>query len=142
MSHISSKKHSNAAGQSSRGSASKGWMQLTSYLWKKIGMLWKNYGKAIEFLFWGSVRTLYVIKDKEGDRTDNSGATDCILHFNLPALLTTKVTTTWLLTISSPSLPLALIVGKEWLSPGLSISQSTSGSVTFGSYCTRTHTSP
>ena len=58
MSHISSKKHSNAAGQSSRGSASKGQMQLTSYLWKKIGMLWKNYGKAMEFLFWGSVRTL------------------------------------------------------------------------------------
>ena len=25
---------------------------------KKIGMLWKNYGKAMEFLFWGSVRTL------------------------------------------------------------------------------------
>ena len=48
----------NAAGQSSRGSASKGQMQLTSYLWKKIGMLWKNYGKAMEFLFWGSVRTL------------------------------------------------------------------------------------
>ena len=22
-------------------------------------MLWKNYGKAMEFLFWGSVRTLY-----------------------------------------------------------------------------------
>ena len=21
-------------------------------------MLWKNYGKAMEFLFWGSVRTL------------------------------------------------------------------------------------
>ena len=55
------KKHSNAAGQSSRGSASKGWMQLTSYLWKKIGMLWKNYGKAMEFLFWGSVRTLNVV---------------------------------------------------------------------------------
>ena len=49
---------SNAAGQSSRGSASKGRIQLTSYLWKKIGMLWKNYGKAMEFLFWGSVRTL------------------------------------------------------------------------------------
>ena len=48
----------NVAGQSSRGSASKGQMQLTSYLWKKIGMLWKNYGKAMEFLFWGSVRTL------------------------------------------------------------------------------------
>ena len=56
--HMSSKKHSNAAGQSSRGSASKGGMQLTSYLWKKIGMLWKNYGKAMEFLFWASVRTL------------------------------------------------------------------------------------
>ena len=40
-------------------SSSKGWMQLTSYLWKKIGMLWKNYGKAMEFLFWGSVRTLW-----------------------------------------------------------------------------------
>ena len=25
---------------------------------EKIGMLWKNYGKAMEFLFWGSVRTL------------------------------------------------------------------------------------
>ena len=59
MSHMSSKKHSNAAGQSSRGSSSKGRMQLTSYLWKKIGMLWKNYGKAMEFLFWGSVRTLH-----------------------------------------------------------------------------------
>ena len=58
MSHMSSKKHSNAAGQSSRGSSNKGRMQLTSYLWKKIGMLWKNYGKAMEFLFWGSVRTL------------------------------------------------------------------------------------
>ena len=58
MSHMSSKKHSNAAGQSSRGSSNKGQMQLTSYLWKKIGMLWKNYGKAMEFLFWGSVRTL------------------------------------------------------------------------------------
>ena len=59
MSHMSSKKHSNAVVQSSRGSASKGQMQFTSYLvWKKIGMLWKNYGKAMEFLFWGSVRTL------------------------------------------------------------------------------------
>ena len=48
MSHMSSKKHSNAASQSSRGSASKGQMQLTSYLWKKIGMLWKSYG--ISFL--------------------------------------------------------------------------------------------
>ena len=46
--HMSTKKHSNAAGQSSRGSASKGRMQLTSYLWKKIGMLWKSYG--ISFL--------------------------------------------------------------------------------------------
>ena len=55
---MSSKKHSNAASQLSRGNASKGQMQLTSYLWKKIGMLWKNYGKAMEFLFWGSVRTL------------------------------------------------------------------------------------
>ena len=51
--HMSSKKHSNAAGQSSRGSASKGRMQLTSYLWKKIGMLWKNYGKPMEFSFPG-----------------------------------------------------------------------------------------
>ena len=57
-SHMSSKKHSNGAGQSSMGSASKRRMHLTSYLWKKIGMLWKNYGKAMEFLFWGSVRTL------------------------------------------------------------------------------------
>ena len=56
MSHISSKKHSKAAGQSSRGSASKGWMQLTSYQWKKIQL--ECYGKAMEFLFWGSVRTL------------------------------------------------------------------------------------
>ena len=24
-------------------------------------MLWKNYGKAMEFLFWGSVRTLGVM---------------------------------------------------------------------------------
>ena len=52
MSHISSKKHSNAAGQSSRGSASKGWMQLTLYLWKKnwnaMEKLWKSYG--ISFL--------------------------------------------------------------------------------------------
>ena len=55
---MSSKKHSNAAGQSSRGSASKGRMQLTSYLWKKIGMLRKNYGKVMEFIFWGSIRTL------------------------------------------------------------------------------------
>ena len=60
MSHMSSKKHSNAAGQSSRGSSNKGRMQLTSYLWKKIGMLWKNYGKAMEFVFWGSVRTLHL----------------------------------------------------------------------------------
>ena len=58
-SHMSSKKHSNGAGQSSRGSASKRRMHLTSYLWKKIRMLWKNYGKAMEFLFWGSVRTLF-----------------------------------------------------------------------------------
>ena len=58
---MSSKKHSNGAGQSSRGSASKRRMHLTSYLWKKIGMLWKNYGKAMEFLFWGSVRTLIII---------------------------------------------------------------------------------
>ena len=55
---MSSKKHSNATGPSSRGSASKRRMQLTSYLWKKNGMLWKNYGKAMEFLFLGSVRTL------------------------------------------------------------------------------------
>ena len=27
-----------------KSSASKGQMQLTSYLWKKIGKLWKNYG--------------------------------------------------------------------------------------------------
>ena len=60
-SHMSSKKHSNTAGQSSRESASKGQMQLTSYLWKKIGMLWKNYGKAMEFFFWGSVRTLFKV---------------------------------------------------------------------------------
>ena len=57
---MSLKTHSNASCQSSRGSASKGRMQLTSYLWKKIGMLWKNYGKAMEFLFWGSVRTLFL----------------------------------------------------------------------------------
>ena len=60
---MSSKKHSNAASQSSGGSSSKGRMKLTSYLWKKIGMLWKNYGKAMEFLFWGSVRTLYIYRD-------------------------------------------------------------------------------
>ena len=41
--HKSSEKHLNAAGQS-RESASKGRMQLTLYLWKKIGMLWKSYG--------------------------------------------------------------------------------------------------
>ena len=57
--HKSSKKHSNAAGQSSRGSASKGQSQLTLYLWKKIGMLCKNYGKAMVIFFWGSVRNLY-----------------------------------------------------------------------------------
>ena len=45
------------------GSSSKGRMQLTSYLWKKIGMLWNNYGKAMEFLFWGSVRTLLVVDE-------------------------------------------------------------------------------
>ena len=43
--HKSSKKHSNAAGQSSKGSASKGQMQLTSYLWGKnwnaLERLWK-----------------------------------------------------------------------------------------------------
>ena len=52
MSHMSSKKHSNAAGQSSRGSSCKGRMQLTSYLWKKnwnaMEKLWKSYG--ISFL--------------------------------------------------------------------------------------------
>ena len=52
MSHMSSKKHSNAAGQSSRGSSSKGRMPLTSYLWKKnwnaMEKLWKSYG--ISFL--------------------------------------------------------------------------------------------
>ena len=38
--YMSSKKHSNAAAQSSRGSASKGGMQLhvTSYLWKSYGI--------------------------------------------------------------------------------------------------------
>ena len=51
---MSSKKHSNAAAQSSRGSASKGQMQLTSYIWKKL----ECYGKAMGFFFWGSVRTL------------------------------------------------------------------------------------
>ena len=44
---MSSKKHSNAAGQSSRGSASKGRMQLTSYLWKKnwnaVEKLWNFF---------------------------------------------------------------------------------------------------
>ena len=25
-------------------------------------MLWKNYGKAMEFLFLGSVRTLYIVR--------------------------------------------------------------------------------
>ena len=45
---MSSKKHSKAAGQSPRGSFNKGRMQLTLYLWKKIGMLWKSYG--ISFL--------------------------------------------------------------------------------------------
>ena len=52
MSHISSKKHSNAAGQSSRGGSSKGQMQLISYVWKKnwnaMEKLWKSYG--ISFL--------------------------------------------------------------------------------------------
>ena len=53
--HKPSKKNSNAAGQSSRGSASKGRMQLTSYLGgKKL----ERYGKAMEFFFWGSVQTL------------------------------------------------------------------------------------
>ena len=61
MSHMSSKKHANSAGHTSRGSSSKGRMQLTSYLWKKIGLLWENYGKAMEFTFWGSVRTLIPI---------------------------------------------------------------------------------
>ena len=37
----------NAAGQSSRGSASKGQMQLTSYLWKKL----ECYGKTMEKLW-------------------------------------------------------------------------------------------
>ena len=32
---------------------------------KKIGMLWKNYGKAMEFLFWGSVRTLNLEEKKD-----------------------------------------------------------------------------
>ena len=44
---MSSKKHSNAAAQSSRGSASKGQMQLTSYLWKKS----ECYGKTMEKLW-------------------------------------------------------------------------------------------
>ena len=26
--------------------------------WNAMEKLWKNYGKAMEFLFWGSVRTL------------------------------------------------------------------------------------
>ena len=51
---MSSKKHSNAAAQSSRGSASKGQMQLTSYLWKN----WNAMEKLWNFFFWGSVRTL------------------------------------------------------------------------------------
>ena len=46
-SHMSLKKHSNAAAQSSRGSASKGQMQLTSYLWKKL----ECYGKTMEKLW-------------------------------------------------------------------------------------------
>ena len=50
---MSSKKHANAAGQSSRGSSSKGWMQLTSYLWKKIGMLWKKLWKSYGISFLG-----------------------------------------------------------------------------------------
>ena len=58
---ISSKKHSNATGPSSRGSASKRRMQLTSYLWKKLECYVKNYGKAMELFFLGSVRTLWVI---------------------------------------------------------------------------------
>ena len=57
---MSSKKHSNATVPSSRGSASKIRMQSTSYLWKKIGMLWKNYEKVMEFVFLGSVRTLNI----------------------------------------------------------------------------------
>ena len=63
---MSSKKHSNATGPSLRGSASKRRMQLTSYgtYGKKIGMLWKNYGKAMEFLFLGSVRTLILKNEK------------------------------------------------------------------------------
>ena len=73
-SHImSSKKHSNAAGLSSRGSASKRRMQLTSYLWKKIGMLWKNYGKAMEFLFLGSVRTLILILELRSNLSTQQG---------------------------------------------------------------------
>ena len=44
---MSLKKHSNAAAQSSRGSASKGQMQLTSYLWKKL----EWYGKTMEKLW-------------------------------------------------------------------------------------------
>ena len=46
-SRMSSKKHSNAAAQSSRGSASKRRMQLTLYLWKKL----ECYGKTMEKLW-------------------------------------------------------------------------------------------
>ena len=46
-SHMSSKKHSNGAGQLSRGSACKRRMHLTSYLWKKM----ECYGKTMEKLW-------------------------------------------------------------------------------------------
>ena len=64
MSHMSSKKHSNAAGQSSRGSSSKGRMQLTSYLWEKK---LECYGKTMEKLwnfFSGDLYEPYGILEK------------------------------------------------------------------------------
>ena len=51
-SSMSSKKHSNAAAQSSRGSASKGQMQLTSYLWKKLECNGKTVEKLWNFFSW------------------------------------------------------------------------------------------
>ena len=53
-SHMSPKKHSNAAGQSSWGSASKGQMQLSSYIWKNWNATGK-YGKAMD-IFLGICR--------------------------------------------------------------------------------------
>ena len=43
-------------------------------------MLWKNTGKAMEFLFWGSVRTLCLLYEEEERSIENVAFRNSLLY--------------------------------------------------------------